>query len=388
MKSSVRSVVVIGGGLNGLAALFHLCRFGCSEPLLLERFQVGHDRGSSHGPSRIARSTYAKTSYVRMMRAALAEEWPRLERAAGEPLLFKTPGLFFGPADGPIGSYALAVEQAGAEVDRLSVHEARARFPLLRFDGASEVLFDRTAAVIASARTLRALERTAVASGGEIQTGVEVLEIDVNADPIRIATDRGEILTERAVIAAGPWTSRIVPSLEPRLAVMRQSVAYFELEGPRDAYRVGRFPIWAWMGAGENAFYYGLPEFDHPGIKIARHVTRDRNDDPDAQPGGFEEDAIEDLRAIALRELYPAVRGLAGADTCLYTSTATEDFILDLHPDNPRIAIGAGFSGHGFKFGPLTGRILAELCLYGDCKLPEFQALRSEFAWSSAAAVR
>lgn len=386
-SSGTRSVVVIGGGLNGLATLVHLLRLGVKQPLLVERFQVGHDRGSSHGPSRIARSMYPKAGYVRLMRAALAEEWPRLERAAGEPLLFPTPGVFFGPPEGPLEAYATAVEAAGAEVDRLSAHEARARFPMLRFSDANQVLFDRTAAVIAAARTLRALERVALAQGAEILTGVEVQELDLASDPVRIVTARGEILAERAVVAAGPWTSRLVPRLASRLKVLRQSVAYFELDAPREDVKVGRFPVWAWLGARENDFYYGMPEFDHPGVKLARHVTHGAGDDPDAPPGSFEEDAIEDLRALAHREFYPAVRGLAGADTCLYTTTASEDFVIDLMPDNPRVAIAAGFSGHGFKFGPLTGRILAELCLYGACKLPEFQAMRADFAWGEPAGV-
>ncbi len=384
---NVHPVVVIGGGLNGLSTLFHLLRLGVKRPLLIERFQIGHDRGSSHGPSRIARSTYPQVGYVRLMRAALAEEWPRLERAAGERLLFATPGLFFGPPRGPLAKYAAAVAAAGADVQRLDAHEARSMFPLLRFSDSVDVLHDRTAAVIASARTIRALERL-VQVQAEISASTRVLAIDVTRDPIRITTDRGIVDAERLVITAGPWTTSLLPFLEQRMTVMRQSLAFFDLDVPRDECRVGRFPVFAWLGEGDNDFYYGLPEFDHPGVKLARHVTHGRADDPDAPSGTYDEDAIEDLRALAHREFVPSIRGLAGADTCMYTCTRNEDFVIDLHPDNPRVVVGAGFSGHGFKFGPLVGRILAELSLFGACKLPEFEAMRREFGWRSAEILR
>ncbi|MCE9592700.1 MAG: FAD-dependent oxidoreductase [Planctomycetes bacterium] len=377
----VRSMVIVGGGLNGLATLFHGLRLGATRPLLLERFQVGHDRASSHGPSRIARSTYPHVGYVRLMRATFAEEWPRLERAAEEPLLFRSSGVFFGPPNGPIDAYAKAVADAGVEVDRLDLRTARAMFPMLRFGECDFALHDRTAALIASARVLRALERVSRAGGAEIQSGTRVLAIDPTHDPIRIETDRGEIFAERVVVTAGPWMSELAPALAPRLFVARQNLAYFELEGSREEFRVGRFPVFARIGAGENDFYYGLPEFDHPGVKVARHVTTARDDDPETPSGTFDEDALEDLRAFAIREFVPAVRGLAGADTCMYTCTATEDFVLAPHPANPRLVFGSACSGHAFKFGPMIGRILAELALWGDCRLPEYQALRTEFSW-------
>jgi sarcosine oxidase len=373
-------MVIVGGGITGLATLFHALRLGVQKPLLVERFQIGHDRASSHGPSRIARSTYPHAGYVRLMRAAFAEEWPRLERAAGEPLLFKSPGLFFGPANGPIETYASAVRQAGAEVDSLDAQTARAMFPMLRFADSELVLHDRTAALIAASRVLRALERTTRAGGAEFRLGTRVLAVDPSVEPIRIDTDHGALFAERVVLAAGPWLADLVPALARRVTPIRQNLAYFELEGAREEFRVGRFPLFARLGLGENDFYYGLPEFDHPGVKIARHVTRGRRDDPEVASGTYDEDAIEDLRAFAIREFVPEVRGLAGADTCMYTCTRSEDFVLAPLSENRRVVIGSGCSGHGFKFGPLLGRILAELALFGDCRLPEYQALRQEFA--------
>ena len=112
---------------------------------------------------------------------------------------------------------------------------------------------------------------------------------------------------------------------------------------------------------------------------MAHHVTEGRNDDPEQHPDPSPQD-IAHLRSFMAQQFTAPVKEFLGAETCLYTNTETEDFILDLHPENPNIAIGAGFSGHGFKLGPLTGRILAELALNGKTTIPEFEAARSLFS--------
>ena len=126
--------------------------------------------------------------------------------------------------------------------------------------------------------------------------------------------------------------------------------------------------------------FYGLPEFGCEGIKLARHITHDVNDDPDAVPTETPQAAIDDLHTFLTEQFVPEVERFVSWETCLYTNTKTEDFILDHHPDNKNIVIGAGFSGHGFKFGPLTGRILSELVLNGKTSLPEFENARHLFA--------
>ena len=125
--------------------------------------------------------------------------------------------------------------------------------------------------------------------------------------------------------------------------------------------------------------YYGLPEFGRDGIKLARHITGGVDDDPDDLSHLTPSKAINDLRQFVTEQFAAPIERFVDAETCLYSNTGTEDFILDFHPDNSDVVIGSGFSGHGFKFGPLTGRVLAELALSGETSIPEFEAARHLF---------
>ena len=370
--------VVIGGGINGLASLYHLLRLGCRRAVLIERFSLGHERGSSHGFSRVTRSAYIDADYVRLVQAALREEWPRLEREAGARFIHSTPGCFFGPPGGKWEQYAGAATEVGLDVEVLDPAEARRRFPLLRFEGAAGVLEDRTAGLVAARETMSALMRLCRERGGEFLEETEVVGIEPRADLIRVITGvGGGVTAERLVIAAGPWAAKLIPQLKPRVRITRQTVGYFVLAGDQDQFAVGRFPVWGNLGEeSEGGVFYGLPQFGREGIKIARHITVGVDDGPDATPEEPPEGEIERLQSYLEEQFTPSVERFAGWETCLYTNTATEDFIIDLHPDSPRIAVGAGFSGHGFKFGPLTGRLLAELAMEGRTTVPEFERMR------------
>ncbi len=137
-------VVVVGGGVVGLAAAWHLLRLGCRPLAVAERFRVGHAGGSSHGSVRMTRSTYATAAYATLMRHVHDEEWPRLERDAGATLVYRGDVLFLGPDHAALGAYAAAVRAAGADVESLTPAVARRRFPALRFPSDSEILHDRT----------------------------------------------------------------------------------------------------------------------------------------------------------------------------------------------------------------------------------------------------
>ena len=192
-------------------------------------------------------------------------------------------------------------------------------------------------------------------------------------------TSAGDFETERLIVTAGPWVSRLLPVLKSRVAVARQTVGFFQLEGSREEFQPGAFPVWGYLLSKGDLGYYGLPQFGRDGIKLAKHIVGSVDDDPDDVPTQMPEDAIDDLRVFIKEQFVPPVARFLDWETCLYTNTATEDFILDVHPDNPNVVIGAGFSGHGFKFGPLTGRILSELSLNGKTTIPEFEAARAMF---------
>ena len=379
LTNEVYEAVVIGGGINGLAALFHLHRLGCRRLGLVERFTLGHQWGSSHGQSRITRSAYNDARYVRLMQVIHQEEWPRLEEVAQTQLLHPTPGCFWGNPNGKFTDYAAAVAQAGADADCISVQAARRRFPQFRFAQAQEVLVDRTAAVVAAATTMAELARINAANGVVVHDNIQVLDVDPTVDPLRVETDKGILYAERLVLTPGAWAGDLLPFIQPQVQVARQTVGYFLLEGPPEDFKVGRFPVWGYLG-DTNIDYYGLPEFGRPGIKLARHIIQGVEDDPDGVADAVDITEVEFLRQFLETHFRAPVDRFVDAEHCLYTNTATEDFIIDLHPDNEQIAVGAGFTGHGFKFGPMTGRALAELVLYGKTTVPEFEALRDVFS--------
>jgi sarcosine oxidase len=373
-------VVVLGGGVNGLAAAWHLARAGGRRVALIERFRIGHDRGSSHGKSRIARSAYPEAGYVRLVRRAFDEEWPRLEKDAGRALLHRTPAYFFGPPQGSLAAYARAVRDAGADVVAVPPREARKLAPQFRFEGCDDVLVDRTAALVAAEETVAALAALVRASGVDVREETTVTAIEPRPGHVGVATDRGPVEAARVVVTAGPWTARLVPRLAPRLAVARQTIGYFEIEGGAAAARLGAFPIWCHMGRTANDFHYGLPAFGREGIKAAQHVTSERDEDPDTVSREPDARSLVELREFLDRELAVRVVQPLGAETCLYTNTPTEDFVIGPLAGEPRIVVGSACSGHAFKFAPLTGRVLAELSAGGRVSIPEFEAMRTAFA--------
>lgn len=367
MRRSFDSVV-IGGGVIGLSAAWHLGRMG-HRVAVIERFRVGHVRGSSHGSSRVARCAYPDPAWADFARASLEEAWPLLERASGEKLLQRQPVVFHGPEDGPIREWARSTAHIPG-VRELGLADARARFPQLHLPDGTLVMEDGTGGVIRAHDALMALKRQIVEEGGRVFSASTVLQLRTGGDEVLLETERGVVSCNRAVIAAGPWTGHLMPFLAPALRVIRQSVGHAEVTSPTAAED---FPVWARVG---EVLDYGLPAVQRQGVKLARHVL----DGPVADSRFFvstaSTEAEQELLGVARECFADPVAKLACTETCLYTVTHNEDFILDLHPADRRIAVAAGFSGHGFKFAPLVGQVLAEMASKGSSGVPTFQPLR------------
>jgi sarcosine oxidase len=363
-----------------------LHRLGCERIGLVERFRLGHGRGSSHGHSRITRSAYIDADYSRLMQVVHGQEWPRLERDAGCTLIHRTPGCFFGPEGGRCERYARSAVEADVDVEAIDVREARRRFPQFRFEATSMVLHDRTAGLIAAAETIAALIRLARLNGVSLHEEVRVTGISPAVDTVRVETDRGPLRAERVIVTAGAWIADLFPFLRRQLKVIRQTVAYFQPAGAREEFRPGKFPVWGYLADEDDKVFYGLPAFGGGGIRVARDLTVGAADDPEQHPTAFDDAEPGRLRAFLEWQFVPRIDALLACETCLYTMTQTKDFVIDLHPDNPRLVIGSACSGHAFKFGPMTGRALAELALYGHTAVPEFERLRGRFRARSACA--
>ena len=380
MNGDTFDALVIGGGINGLSALYHLKRLGAERVGLVERFSIGHDRGSSHGAARVTRSAYIAPEYVRLMQWVHAEEWPRIEKAVGKQLVYSNPGIYTGLPCERLDRYINAVQQVGVDVELISAGEARERFPQFTFVNAESALLDKTGGFVSAKEAVDSLAGLARENGVIIHENTIVHGIDPASDPVRVETSAGTLQAERLIVTAGAWARELLPFLKPRLTISRQTVGYFTPAAEPEAYRPGRFPVWVYMEQEENDLFYGMPEFGRAGIKVARHMRVGVDDDPNEEPDAIDQEKIDDVKRFMASFFSCKDWTLADAEHCLYTNAPNEDFIIDLHPENPRIAFGAGFSGHGFKFGPLTGRLLAELAWEGKTSIPEAEMARRLFS--------
>jgi sarcosine oxidase len=347
-------VAVVGAGLLGSAATWALATRGV-RPVLLEQFGLGHARGSSHGATRIFRLSYPDPGYVRMAVAALPA-WARLQAAAGEELLVTTGGLDAGPG---AGACAAALAECGVTHSWLTAAQLGTSFPGIAVRPGERMLYQSDAGVCLAGRTVAALQRLARQQGADIRPGCPVLAIEPDGDRALVHTARGTVSASVVIATAGPWSGPLLAGAlrqPPRLAATLQRVRYFR---PRDSRPAAWPTLIEWPSTGP-AWYLVPMRGGAPGVKVASHAAGpaiDPGDGPVTSPDpGREEQAGAYVRA-RLPGLDPAPLGL---ETCLYTMTADEDFVLGRAG---AVVVGGGCSGHAFKFGPLLGEILAALAL-------------------------
>ncbi|MEX1019925.1 MAG: N-methyl-L-tryptophan oxidase [Litorilinea sp.] len=366
----VYDTIVVGGGGIGCAAAYHLAKDG-GKVLLLEQFEIGHTRGSSHGGSRIIRYTHDTTAYAQQMPQTFAL-WRQLERESGEALLQMSGGLYMGPVDQP---FLVGAQAALAALDFpfrvYTPGELAAVYPQFRLPAAWIALEQAHTGMLAASRCVATLARQAVEHGATLYTHTRVTALTPGA-----AADGGVTVTTagpggtrtftaaQVVICAGPWASRFLSEWLPQpptLRVTHQQVAYYPAPEPA-AYAPGRFPVF--LCAGEN-FIYGLPAWERAGaIKVALEQEA-RTIDPEQPDRPIDTHLLESLNQ-AVAYYLPAIDPTpVHVDTCLYTETPTRDFIIDRLPGCPQAVIAAGFSGRGFKHTIAIGRLLADMIQSG-----------------------
>lgn len=354
-------IVVIGLGATGSAALCRLARRGV-RAIGIEQFRLGHDRGSSHGPTRVFRlAHFENPAYVPLLRRACAL-WRELETLSGRQLLVTTGIAELGPRDGELVRGTLR-----ASVAHQLPHEVLDASALMRRYRAFTIPQNYVAVVqpdggtIEAAAALDVSIRVAVDAGAVIRTEEKVIGIEPHRDGVRVRTDRAVIDADGAVVAAGPWAGRLLPQLRLPLRVTRQVVGWFESTDAEEF--ADGFPVF--LLESRHGVHYGLPPYGQFGIKIAKHHHFDEVVEParyDTTVSAADEAAIR----APLGEFLPAANGrMLDAQTCLYTMTPDETFIIDRAPGAPQILIASPCSGHGFKFAPVVGEIVADLITSG-----------------------
>ena len=343
-------VVVVGGGIIGVAALRALSRSGI-DAVLLERFELGHTRGSSHGASRIFRLSYPEPAYTRLALAA-REGWRELEAECGERLIVHTGSLDLGDE---AANAERSLARLGIRFEALSGQAASRRWPLA-FEPQAELVFQPDGGYLLADRARVALATSARAAGGELVERERIARVAIHVDGVTVGTDVREITARAVVVAAGAWARGLLAPLGIELPVVatRETVAYYSQPGVEELPPLIEYPSSA-SPLPPGQAYYALPA-PGSGLKAGVHHSG-----PPADPDedGVPDPAVVEATSAWVARRYPEADATPLAtETCLYTSTSDQTFVIERHG---RVVVASACSGHGFKFAPVHGELIAGL---------------------------
>jgi monomeric sarcosine oxidase len=337
-------LIVLGTGGVGSAALYHAAQRGLSC-LGLDRFPPAHDRGSSHGESRLIRLSYFEhANYVPLLKRSY-ELWDALDPG----LLHRSGLLYFGPTGGEIVEGVLG----SARLHRLDIE-------VVEPDTAAQfapppgytVLHEAEAGWLPVERCVLAHLDQAGAAGAHHRWGESVIEWSPDGQGVTVTTDSDYYSAGALVIAGGPWNGQLLPALELPLTVHRKHLHWFRCDDPR--YSSGFFFDLP------HGHFYGFPAQDGR-LKLAEHTGGEAVSDPltaDRSPDPVDDQRIEAFVRAHLPGVSPQ---RLDHQTCFYTRTPDEHFFVDRYPGSDNVAYAAGLSGHGFKFASALGEALVDL---------------------------
>ena len=363
--TDIHDVVILGVGGMGSAAAYHLAKRGLSV-VAIEQFQPGHDRGSSHGLSRIIRLAYFEhPSYVPLLRRAF-KLWRELEEESRERLLHVTGAIDAGPPGSRVVEGSLeSCRVHDLPHELLTGRELHQRFPGYSLPDAYRAVFQPDGGFLEPERCIQAHVRLAARHGATMRYGARVQDWKQDRDGVVVMLDHAEIRAKQLVLSAGAWTPKVVPSLAPLLQPERQVVGWFGVNEPT-AFALGSFPVF--VMTTPDGHFYGFPEHGVPGFKIGKYHHRAEAIDPDAMrrsPDPTDEAVLRDCVSTC----FPGADGpLLRASTCIFTNTPDEHFIIDRLPGTPQALVVSACSGHGFKFCSVVGEIVADLVADGSTK--------------------
>ncbi|ACK73660.1 FAD dependent oxidoreductase [Gloeothece citriformis PCC 7424] len=358
--------IVIGGGGVGSAVAYYLAQ-SRQRVLVLEQFDLNHKKGSSYGYSRVIRYAYDNPIYIDLMRSAYPL-WFALQEEAQQTLLIKTGQLDLGfPNTVSITQLGQSMDRANLSYERLTAREIQHRFPQFQLPETIEGFYQSETGILKASQCVLSHLKLAQKYGAIIQENTPVNAIKIQSNGVEIQTNQGTYGADKLMITAGSWSKQILEQIGVNLPlkIMPCQLAFFAPKTPED-FQPGKFPIFLahWMEkCGE--FPYGIPICDNSGLKISTFYgweTVENVKDVDYTPS---ESWIENLREFIDLYLPHANGKLVETRRCLYTMTPDKHFIIDVHPLYDHVFIAAGFSGHGFKFTTLVGKILADLAIKG-----------------------
>jgi len=348
----------------------------------IEKFDIVHENGSHTGQSRLIRKAYFEhPAYVPLLQKAY-DGWENLEKRSNSRLFYKTGILYSGKAD----DFLISGSRKSARAHNLELNEVTAgnqseSYPQFSLPSHYSTIFEPDAGFITPERAILTYINEALKLGAEVRSGETVIDWQESSNGVEVRTDQGHYNANCLIITAGAWTSQLVTGLKPKLKVTKQAIFWVNVNNS-DQYLLNKMPCWGINQEELTGLLYGFPilnehEFGGPGgLKIGYHNPGEPIN-PEHKTAAVRQ-SDKDLIVSFMEEFMPgAFKSFNEEKTCLYTYSPDEHFIIDFMPDQRHVIFATGFSGHGFKFIPVVGEILADLATNGATDLPiEFLRLR------------
>lgn len=350
--------LVLGLGGAGSAALYHLARRGL-HVAGLDRFPIAHDRGSSHGHTRLIRQSYFEhPSYVPLVQRAF-ELWEQVSEDHGRDVYYETGIVEAGPEEGELvpGVLASAAEH-GLEVEHLTREQAAQRWPQFSFATEHSVVYEQRAGFLLVEQCVSAHVELAQWAGAETFCDQTIISIDSDAEAVRVKTAQGVFTADRVVVTLGTWARELLPELSQQLTVLRKPLHWFAADESQYSRKSG---CPSFLFETEAGHYYGFPASDWRGLKVARHTGGEQVQDPLTVDRTLDPEERDDVHRFLKKHLPGVTDTPTDHTVCMYTMSPDGHFIIDQCEDDPRIVYAAGLSGHGFKFTSALGEVLADM---------------------------
>jgi monomeric sarcosine oxidase len=371
-----QDIIIAGGGVMGLYTAYTLLRRGVRRVAVLERYTVGHDRAASVDTTRAVRYEYAGDEMYSRMVARAIPMWRELEALAGTDLYVDCGVACWGRAGDTHARQSFRTLSAmGIPIRQIGPSELVSMFPQFAVADIYYATYNPEGGFLRADECIQVLAKAVRDLGGEIVEGCEVTGLDESQGSVVVIDEAGHRHKARKVlIAPGAWGARLLPKLglAIRLTANRQQVIY--MAGLGHEYEPGRFPVFLNL----DHDFYGFP-LDRQGMfKASIHspgpvIDPDRVQTPDP---GFDQAVLRLMRTY----IPAAAQGkLSHSRMCMYEMTPDADFVIDRLPGHERVVVAAGFSGHGFKFGPIIGEMLADMLMDREPEFPMSRFALSRF---------
>lgn len=370
--------IVLGFGGVGSQALRHAAQQGWST-LGIDQHGPAHDRGSSHGQSRIIRQTYHRhPSYLPLLQRAY-EMWDELnKRHRTSPdikeLLTQCGLLQIGKPDSQaIQGVLSSAEEHDLKIEQFTAEQVMQRLPIFKLSDDYVGVFEPAAGFLRVEICVAAAIKQAVKAGAQLQSGQRVDSWQAQDDgTVLVTTDQETFKTKRLIVTAGAWSERLLPGVDLKMKVLRKQQQWFQIDRV-DQKLVNSFPCFSIQDESDDQFY-GVPEIDSLGMKVCKHSGGTPLDSADSLNHDLDAAVQGEVESFMGDYLNFGRARLVHHTGCMYSSTTDGNFVVDRHPENRNVVFAAGLSGHGFKFAPVLGKYLVDLL--GGAEEAEFEFLK------------